>query len=64
MAKNSPKAKIRVHFDPDNTDMVVEPGVNLRETALAAGVHINASCNGVGTCGTCKVLIKKGKVAS
>ncbi len=64
MAKNSPKAKIRVHFDPDNTDMIVEPGVNLREAALAAGVHINASCDGVGTCGTCKVLIKKGKVES
>ncbi len=34
------------------------------ETAIAAGVHINASCGGAGVCGTCKVLIKKGEVES
>ena len=62
MAASSPKKKIRVHFEPDNTDIIVEPGANLRETALAAGVHINASCGGAGTCGTCKVMIKKGEV--
>ncbi len=64
MAKNSPNTKIRVHFEPDNTDIIAEPGANLRETALAAGVHINASCGGAGTCGTCKVMIKKGEVES
>ena len=64
MAKNSPNKKIRVHFEPDNTDIIAEPGANLRETALAAGVHINASCGGAGTCGTCKVMIKKGEVES
>ncbi len=64
MAESSPKKKIRVHFEPDNTDIIVEPGANLRETALAAGVHINASCGGDGTCGTCKVVIKKGEVES
>ncbi len=64
MAENSPKKKIRVHFEPDNSDIIVEPGANLRETALAAGVHINASCGGDGTCGTCKVMIKEGEVES
>tara|TARA_B100002003_G_scaffold194298_1_gene183895 strand:- start:711 stop:2645 length:1935 start_codon:yes stop_codon:yes gene_type:complete len=62
MAANSPKNKIRVYFEFDNTDIIVEPGANLRETAIAAGVHINASCGGDGTCGTCKVMIKKGEV--
>jgi len=54
--------KRRVHFSPDNVDIVVEQGANLREAAIDAGVHINASCGGEGTCGTCKVLIEKGEV--
>ena len=64
MAGGSPDKKYTVHFEPDNVDIVVEPGANLMETAIAAGVHINASCGGAGVCGTCNVLIKKGKVES
>jgi len=52
----------KVHFSPGNVDIVVEQGTNLLEAAINAGVHINASCGGAGTCGTCKVLIEKGKV--
>ena len=51
-----------VHFEPDKVDIVVTPGANLMETAVAAGVHINASCGGAGVCGTCNVLIREGKV--
>ncbi|TET17918.1 MAG: DUF4445 domain-containing protein [Dehalococcoidia bacterium] len=58
------KEKRRVHFEPDNVDIIVEQGQNLLEAAIAAGVHINASCGGAGVCGTCKVLIKKGEVES
>jgi len=54
----------RVHFDPDNVDVTVKEGANLLEAAIAAGVHINASCGGAGVCGTCKVLIKTGEVES
>jgi len=64
MAKGSTNKRIKVHFDPDNVDIVVEEGTNLLETAIAAGVHINASCGGAGVCGTCKVLIKAGEVES
>ncbi|MFC1897377.1 ASKHA domain-containing protein [Chloroflexota bacterium] len=64
MAKDSTNKRRRVHFDPDNVDIVVEEGANLLETAIAAGVHINASCGGNGVCGTCKVLIKTGEVKS
>jgi len=64
MTKDSTNKKRRVHFDPDNVDIVVEQGANLLETAIAAGVHINASCGGNGVCGTCKVLIKTGEVKS
>jgi uncharacterized 2Fe-2S/4Fe-4S cluster protein (DUF4445 family) len=31
---------------------------------MAAGVHINASCGGMGVCGTCKVKIENGSVES
>ena len=54
--------KMKVHFSPDNVDIVVERGTNLLEAAIEAGVHIYAACGGAGTCGTCKVLIKKGEV--
>lgn len=64
MAKDSTNKKRRVHFDPDNVDIVVEEGANLLEAAIAAGVHIYASCGGAGVCGTCKVLIETGQVES
>ena len=66
MTKDSTREKEKrgVHFDPDNVDIAVEEGANLLEAAIAAGVHINASCGGAGVCGTCKVLIKQGQVES
>lgn len=64
MAKGPTCNKYTVHFIPDNVDIVVNEGANLMETAVAAGVHINASCGGAGVCGTCNVLIKSGQVES
>jgi ferredoxin len=64
MTGDLPDKKFSVHFEPDNVDIVVEPGANLMETAIAAGVHINASCGGSGVCGTCNVLVKSGQVES
>ncbi|MFC2026872.1 2Fe-2S iron-sulfur cluster-binding protein, partial [Chloroflexota bacterium] len=63
MAKGSPN-RFNVHFAQDNVDILAEPGTNLMETSIAAGVHINASCGGAGVCGTCKVFIKKGETES
>ncbi len=62
MAKDAANKKLKIHFTPDGVDTLVEPGTNLLEAAIDAGVHIYASCGGAGTCGTCKVLIEKGKV--
>ncbi|MBI4188088.1 MAG: DUF4445 domain-containing protein [Chloroflexi bacterium] len=62
MAKNLTGKKIRVHFEPDNADIVVEQGTKLLDAAINAGVRIYASCGGAGTCGTCKVRIEKGEV--
>ena len=64
MTKDSSNKKVKVHFNPDNIDIVAEQGENLRQVAITAGVHLIASCGGAGTCGTCKVLIEKGEVAS
>lgn len=61
MAKEAAK-KRRVHFSPDNVEIIVDEGENLLDVAIAAGVHISASCGGQGTCGTCKILIEKGQV--
>ncbi len=55
----------QVTFQPDNITVdVYRHGENLLRVAMAAGVHINASCGGNGTCGKCKIIIEKGKVES
>ena len=53
--------KYKIHFEPDDVDIMVDGGANLMQAAIAAGVHINASCGGAGTCGTCNVLVKQGR---
>ena len=62
MTGASSKEKVKVHFDPDNIDIVVEKGESLLQAAIAAGVRIYASCGGNGVCGTCKVVIERGEV--
>ncbi|TET47198.1 MAG: DUF4445 domain-containing protein [Dehalococcoidia bacterium] len=62
MAKTVEKKKFKVHFNPDNVEIVVDQGEDLLQAAIAAGVRIYASCGGAGTCGTCKVQVEKGDV--
>jgi len=64
MAEDSAIERYRVRFFPDNVQTTVEKGTSLLETAIAAGVHINAYCGGTGVCGTCKVKIESGTVES
>jgi len=56
--------KLRILFKPENILAFAEQGENLLDVAINAGVHINASCGGQGTCGTCKVLVTRGEVES
>lgn len=42
----------------------MENGHNLLETAMRAGIYINASCGGNGACGKCRVKILEGTVDS
>jgi uncharacterized 2Fe-2S/4Fe-4S cluster protein (DUF4445 family) len=58
-----PKPVHQVTFLPnDLTFDVFKDGENLLRVAIAAGVHINASCGGNGACGKCRVIIDKGRV--
>lgn len=56
--------KCKVRFIPDNIEIEVDKGTNVLSAAMAAGVHINASCGGMGVCGTCRVKIESGDVES
>ena len=52
----------KVRFLPDDIAVEVEEGANLLQTAMLAGVHINASCGGSGVCGKCRVIIESGEL--
>jgi len=54
--------KYKVTFLPDNVAVEVEAGESLLAAAMHAGVYINASCGGEGTCGKCKVTVESGTV--
>ena len=54
--------QIRVLFQPSDNTAVVALGSTLLAAADAAGVHINASCNGKGSCGKCKLVVAAGRV--
>ena len=56
----------KVTFVNEKQEVEVESGANLRQAALKAGVtvypavHRYLNCRGLGLCGTCRVLVKKG----
>ncbi len=54
----------RIKFLPIDRVYPAEKGDNLLDTAMQAGVHINASCGGRGVCGKCRVRIAGGSVES
>jgi len=56
--------KIHVTFQPSGVTVRVDEGANLLDAALAAGVHINASCGGQGVCGKCRVVLESGDAVS
>jgi uncharacterized 2Fe-2S/4Fe-4S cluster protein (DUF4445 family) len=56
--------KFKATFYPQNKTVEMQPDENILSAALSAGIYINSSCGGDGVCGRCKVIIRKGKVAS
>jgi uncharacterized 2Fe-2S/4Fe-4S cluster protein (DUF4445 family) len=53
---------VQVTFLPGNISIHVPKGESILRAAMAAGVHINASCGGDGVCGKCRVIIEEGAV--
>ena len=62
--KEPVKKKCTVIFEPEEKKVAVTSGTNLLEASQKADIYINASCNGKGSCGKCKLIIKSGKVES
>ncbi len=52
----------KIEFVPSNRKVTARKGETLLNIAREAGVHLNSSCNGVGTCGKCKVRVIEGEV--
>jgi len=52
---------IKVRFQPSGQLVVGQPGQSLFELARAAGVPISTACVGKGTCGLCRVKIRRGE---
>ena len=53
-----------VVFQPVDKKIKVQKGADLLEVSQKADVYINASCNGKGSCGKCKLVIQSGRVDS
>jgi len=64
MTESQKENTCTVHFLPDDLRISVERGASILSAAIAAGIHISASCGGKGVCGTCKVKVESGQVKS
>ncbi|ACN17743.1 metal-binding protein [Desulforapulum autotrophicum HRM2] len=53
-----------VTFSPGNISVTVPEGSTLLRAAEKADIYINASCNGKGSCGKCRLILEAGKVES
>jgi uncharacterized 2Fe-2S/4Fe-4S cluster protein (DUF4445 family) len=56
--------QVQVTFEPSHRTIAVAPGSTLLQTAQAADIHLNASCNGKGLCGKCKLAVASGRIES
>ena len=54
--------RFRVTFEPSGKTVEARVGTTLLEAAEAADVHLNASCNGKGLCGKCKLVVVSGHI--
>ncbi|MCP3953162.1 MAG: DUF4445 domain-containing protein [Desulfobacterales bacterium] len=54
--------KYQVSFSPEGKEVEVTAGTTLLKAAHLADVHVNASCNGKGACGKCKLVVESGEV--
>jgi uncharacterized 2Fe-2S/4Fe-4S cluster protein (DUF4445 family) len=55
--------RVKVIFNPMDKMVEVEQGTILLDAIREAGINIRSICGGDGDCGTCKVILNKGKVS-
>jgi len=57
-------AEHTITFQPDSKTVKVKDGETLLDAAQRAEIPLNASCNGKGACGKCKLIVDSGKTKS
>ena len=62
--EETPEALCRVSFQPGGEQAEVSPGNTLLNAARKVDVRLNASCNGKGSCGKCKLVVVSGQVTA
>lgn len=56
--------KYRITFQPSERIFDVDDNETILDAAMKAGIYINASCGGNGSCGKCRIKIIEGNVLS
>ncbi|BAU22732.1 ferredoxin [Caldimicrobium thiodismutans] len=51
----------RVLFQPYQIEAEISPDETVIDLAMKLGIHINASCGGIGVCNKCKVFLESGE---
>ena len=51
---------MKIKFIPQNIEIETDSDKNLLELARENGIHIQSSCNGMCSCGDCRVFLKEG----
>lgn len=54
-------SRILVVFQPEGRRVPLGPGENLLDAARRCGIGLEDLCDGRGTCGKCKVIVRRGK---
>ncbi len=62
--QESSSKEFSVVFQPENVTLKVPEGTTLLGAAQNADIYVNASCNGKGSCGKCRLIVKSGSVKS
>ncbi len=52
--------KYRITFLPSERIFDADDGETILDAAMKAGVYINASCGGNGSCGKCRIKVIEG----
>ena len=55
--------RVKIIFNPMDKVIEVERGTIILDAIREAGIRIRSICGGEGECGTCKIILNKGKVS-